>query len=321
MDLKDTSNRAKVEISEVISYRLAGLRVTEEDGPPSEEANHRQEDAISAASSPISPESDKTYFSQGESVELEPPLGGWPLRASLTPHEGDAIVEGVEGFAQQEVNNSANSMEKPKRFPKTLNAICLGLLILFTSGAAYLMGKNHWLGKSPQTLPQDGVVEARALTIRGQKGQLQARISERDGMFWLELRDGAGKAQASISLTMGDEPKLSLYNKDHEKLGEWGGAEVKTPVLESSDKVVAPPSASESVSAPEDTAASVRYVGSKTSNKYHYPHCKWVELIRPERLLTFSSVKEAKDNGNSVRCPTCSPPISDSPVTVKEVGD
>ena len=336
MDLKDASNRAKLEISEVISYRLAGLRVIEEEERPPEAASHRQEDAISAGSSPISPESDKIYLSQGESAEPELLLGGLPLRAFLTPQEGDAIVEGVEGFAQQKVNNSESCREKPKRFPKTLDILCLTLLIFFTSGAAFLMGKNYWLGKTPQTLAQDGVGAAKALIIRGQNGQAQAMISERDGMFWFELRDAAGKVKASISIAAGDEPKLSLYDKDHKKLGEWGSAEAKAPVVESADKAVAPPSVpenesvdkavappsvSEGASAPEGVVPAAKYVGSKTSNKYHYPHCKWVKLIKPERLLTFSSVQEAKDNGNSVRCPTCMSPLSDSPVTVKEDGD
>jgi hypothetical protein len=53
-----------------------------------------------------------------------------------------------------------------------------------------------------------------------------------------------------------------------------------------------------------------KYVGSTTSDKYHYPDCKWAKQIAPERLVTFKSVEEAKEEGY-VQCPVCKPPISD----------
>jgi hypothetical protein len=54
----------------------------------------------------------------------------------------------------------------------------------------------------------------------------------------------------------------------------------------------------------------VKYVGSITSNKYHYPHCKWAAEINPKKLRTFSSVKEAREQGY-IPCPTCGPPRHD----------
>lgn len=65
------------------------------------------------------------------------------------------------------------------------------------------------------------------------------------------------------------------------------------------------------VSAKQSEAnAAVKYVGSKTSTKYHYPDCKWAKTIAPERLVTFKSVEEAKKAGYK-QCPVCKPPISD----------
>jgi hypothetical protein len=58
------------------------------------------------------------------------------------------------------------------------------------------------------------------------------------------------------------------------------------------------------------TAATVRYVGSKTSNKYHFPDCKWAKTIAPERLRFFKSVQEAQEAGY-IPCPACKPPVSD----------
>jgi hypothetical protein len=59
-----------------------------------------------------------------------------------------------------------------------------------------------------------------------------------------------------------------------------------------------------------ETIAPVKYVGSITSNKYHYPDCKWAAQIRPDKLRTFSSAKEAREMGY-IPCPTCGPPQSD----------
>ena len=65
---------------------------------------------------------------------------------------------------------------------------------------------------------------------------------------------------------------------------------------------------------PEDTGTNVpaavpavKFVGSKTSNKYHYPDCRWAKTIRPDRLVTFGSVDAAQERGY-VPCPACKPP-------------
>ena len=63
----------------------------------------------------------------------------------------------------------------------------------------------------------------------------------------------------------------------------------------------------------ENPAASlVKYVGSITSNKYHYPDCKWAKRILPRKVLAFRSVEEAKGKGY-IRCPFCKPPLTDNP--------
>lgn len=35
------------------------------------------------------------------------------------------------------------------------------------------------------------------------------------------------------------------------------------------------------------------FVGSKNSNKYHLPTCRWAKNIKPENLVCFSSVEDA----------------------------
>jgi len=40
-----------------------------------------------------------------------------------------------------------------------------------------------------------------------------------------------------------------------------------------------------------------RFVGSKNSNKYHPPDCRWAKQIKPENQIWFSSHEEAKAKG------------------------
>ena len=58
----------------------------------------------------------------------------------------------------------------------------------------------------------------------------------------------------------------------------------------------------------------VEYVGSRTSNKYHYRSCKWTRYIGPKNERVFHSVAEAQMAGY-IRCPTCRPPLADEPQT------
>lgn len=57
-------------------------------------------------------------------------------------------------------------------------------------------------------------------------------------------------------------------------------------------------------------AADFKYVGSKKSNKYHYPTCKWAQKIKPENIVTLKSAKDAKAAGY-VPCKVCKPPLTD----------
>jgi len=57
-------------------------------------------------------------------------------------------------------------------------------------------------------------------------------------------------------------------------------------------------------------AADYKYVGSKKSNKYHYPDCRWAKKIKPSTLVTFTSAEEARSAGY-VPCKVCKPPWQD----------
>jgi hypothetical protein len=55
------------------------------------------------------------------------------------------------------------------------------------------------------------------------------------------------------------------------------------------------------------TISATEFWGSKTSNKYHYPTCKWTKQIRPSNLVKFKSPEEAQKAGY-IPCPVCKPP-------------
>ena len=57
-------------------------------------------------------------------------------------------------------------------------------------------------------------------------------------------------------------------------------------------------------------AVDYKYVGSKKSDRYHYPLCRWAKKIRPYNLVTFRSAKEAQKAGY-VPCKVCMPPLQD----------
>ncbi len=91
-----------------------------------------------------------------------------------------------------------------------------------------------------------------------------------------------------------------------------------TPAAETA--AVPPPAKATTVSPPAETAAApppageavteYKFVGSKTSNKYHYPDCKYAKTIHPKKLITFKSVEEARKAGY-IPCPACKAPDKD----------
>jgi len=51
-------------------------------------------------------------------------------------------------------------------------------------------------------------------------------------------------------------------------------------------------------------STSITYVGSKNSDKYHKPNCRWAENIKNSNKITFSSESAARAKGYTA-CKTC----------------
>jgi micrococcal nuclease len=55
------------------------------------------------------------------------------------------------------------------------------------------------------------------------------------------------------------------------------------------------------------TSAAKRFIGSISSNRYHYTWCQWAERINEESAIWFSSSQDAKAQGY-LPCGICDPP-------------
>lgn len=67
---------------------------------------------------------------------------------------------------------------------------------------------------------------------------------------------------------------------------------------------------SEMETSPAVAEPAPKFVGSMTSNKAHYPDCKWAAKINPKKLITFPSMAAAREQGY-ISCPVCRPHESD----------
>jgi len=59
---------------------------------------------------------------------------------------------------------------------------------------------------------------------------------------------------------------------------------------------------------PAPTPTGGPFVGSKNSNVYHYPSCKYAQQIKPENLVTFPTAQDAVNQGYHP-CSYCNPPL------------
>lgn len=220
---------------------------------------------------------------------------------STPPPDKMALFEGLQ---QSEVKIWRS------RF-RILIAIFLILMVIGASGVGYFFTKHYWGKKGLQPYFRAEVVEAKKVVIKTNSGVPLAQISEHNGVVFFELFDSSGKPRASVSLGADNEVKFGLYDQDQHKIKEWGGATANAPESDPLNKSNGPSLSTSSANVPQEGKAP-KYIGSKTSNKYHYPDCKWAKQITPEKVLNFHSVHEAQEQ-NYVRCPSCQPPLNDTP--------
>ncbi len=196
-----------------------------------------------------------------------------PSRVAISMMETDAIIQKVEKINRDaEVMERVEKLEKQSRKLTILGAIFMTLTVLMLGVLAFFMVQTNYLSK-------DVSWEARHRVDASQPslGKTVAKVDE---------------PKPADSDVKGNRPQMTEPN-------------LKASALRPAEPVESTPNPDQAKAPAPGT-----YVGSITSNKYHYPGCKYAKKINPHKLIKFSSVQEAREKGY-IPCPTCQPPHSD----------
>jgi hypothetical protein len=188
--------------------------------------------------------------------------------------------------------------------------------------------------------PSPSGVAVEALVVRDANGRLRASLEATGDKVRLDLWDTRGRRRAYLGLGAEGSPSLAFYDQNQQVRAELNLGPDGEPQFTLRDKrslqgktapnvfgesgqhqpgggavsgseegtVACPPAAPVAAVAPKPAAETeVEFVGSKTSNKYHYPTCKWARTIQPGKLIKFKSAADAQAR-HYKPCPVCKPP-------------
>lgn len=315
LELKDRKGevRFKVSTEDPASGSTAESVVTALSRGPSESAPQVSSSQYTFQE-PARPETEANAPKSGPGIDQSPSavLPGWK-----------------PGFVDTTVYDRLEELERQNRGRKIFRVALMGLLALILATQAYLLSRSPY--------PQ-GLLEVEGLALRDQNGNLRALLGEKDGKLGLSLRDRQGKLRAVMGLEPDGSPALVLYDEEQRLragLQLWPNGEprfnlqdnnslmgkmeqnqpndtgnqksVAVSVPGDEDGTMASPAAGQEETVTGNTATEAIYLGSITSNKYHYPDCKWAKTIKPSRLIKFKSLEEAQGR-HYIPCPVCKPP-------------
>jgi hypothetical protein len=233
------------------------------------------------------------------------------------------------GFVDTALHDRLEALEHQNQGRRFFRTVLLGLL-------AVILATQTFLFFRPQS--PSGSLEVQNLMVRDQNGAIRAWLGEKNGKLALDLKDRQGKLRAALGLGADGSPALVLYDEKQRVRAElqlWPNGEPRLTLRDKSslegkteqhapndldnqlslavsnpgdeDGTMACPAAGQGETVAREAAAETVYVGSITSNKYHYPNCKWARTIKRSRLIKFKSVEEAQGR-NYIPCPVCKPP-------------
>jgi hypothetical protein len=178
------------------------------------------------------------------------------------------------------------------------------LAVLNVAGLGYMISKplcrpGLFVQETQAPLPPAGKAVSAQLA---KPLDASVRTGERNGLFAGSNGDRLTDGQAGALLTLSDPKQMAkgmavvlAGSRSNTANGQSGFVQTAA-----------------AANPPHGLPVLVKYVGSKTSNKYHYPHCQWVKQIAPGNVLEFTSVQEAQTRGY-VQCRYCQPPLKDVP--------
>lgn len=188
--------------------------------------------------------------------------------------------------------------------------------------------------------PTPSGVAGNALVLRDADGRRRASLEATGDKVGLDLWDTQGRRRAYLGLGAEGSPSLAFYDQNQQVRAELNLGPDGEPQFTLRDKrslqgktspnafseyclhqsgagavsgseegtVACPPARPAEAVAPKPAVQpEVELVGSKTSNKYHYPTCKWAKTIQPGKLIKFKSAADAQAH-RYMPCPLCKPP-------------
>jgi hypothetical protein len=217
-----------------------------------------------------------------------------PRTMPVTPRESEALTQKIGGNSHEET--LMERLNKVERQIHQLTLMVAALMILTMALFAFLT----FSGIKDNLIRWSAVHQAKEIGAISNPLISKAKVS-------------ANNHQSLSSAPMATAPQSS-------------GSEGLTPVNESqppiAEKTVSPSEpqtarktarSAGNVGEPSETATlsavpepAPKFVGSITSNKIHYPDCKWAKTIKPEKLITFPSIAAARAQGY-IPCPVCRP--------------
>jgi hypothetical protein len=249
-------------------------------------------------------------------AEAVPPTGSSPVPAPSAPDYAPSASEAILGVPDP--LNQSTGQPRLRKFYWALVLLGLGVTLALQ---AYVLLR-----------PPTPSLTVESLVVRDPNGHIRALLGADGDRVRLDLRDPHGNHRTTLGLGSEGSPYLVFYDRHqqvraeldlgpdgepHFILRDQRSLQGKTAPNDFSDSshqyarggIVSRTGANraEGVSPKLNVAVEEEFVGSKTSNKYHYPTCKWVRAISPWNLIKFKSAAEARAL-HYIPCPVCKPP-------------
>ena len=230
------------------------------------------------------------------------------MQFGVTALEANAIIKQVEKLDKEgNILNLLTRVEQQNRHLTIYGSVILTLVFVFMLFSTYLLKETHaLLGKSP---------------IKVASGISVPQPPE-NGAHPLKADNQPQSAAPAKAPNNAAAPPLAPKEPAQAGAGEnvTLTSESHTPALQQQIlKMPAGQAPSPVINTPRESAVPmVDYIGSITSNKYHYRDCKWAKTIIPRKVRVFHSVAEAHKAGY-ISCPTCKPPLTDDPDTSAQI--
>lgn len=234
-----------------------------------------------------------------------PPLSDNKMNFAVSPLEAEAIIERVGKSGEE-----TKILERLTRVERQYRR-----LIIYGSLGYILMGALMFMFMVfPTNHLRENFVSGGKSLVQIARGIILPQPTEKKSAS-MESTDRPRLPATGESQTSPPDPKRAdpASAKEHSSLTSPSREPTSSsPAQETS----APPANQQSLSITnifkEPAIPEVKYVGSITSNKYHYPDCKWAKKINPRKVRGFLSVAEAQKAGYK-RCWGCKPPLTDNP--------